>query len=785
MEISALSDFDLYLYHQGTNYHAYRMLGAHFTENGGVKGVRFAVWAPHAKSVSVVGDFNGWDTRKNHLKKISDGEIWTAFLPELEQGTIYKYAIEPQWGGPHILKADPYGFYAEKKPQTASRLYDISTYQWNDAAWQEKKHRQSSYGQPMLIYEVHLGSWRRTAEGEYLNYREAADQLLQYVKDMNYTHIEFMPLCEHPFDGSWGYQATGYYAVTSRYGSPDDFMYLVDQAHQQGIGIIMDWVPGHFCKDEQGLRHFDGQNLYESDNEKRAENGEWGTTNFDYGRTEVRSFLISNAMFWLEQYHIDGLRIDAVANMLYLNYGRKDGEWEPNKYGNTGNLEAMDFLKKLNEAIFKYHPEALMIAEESTSWPLISKPVYIGGMGFNYKWNMGWMNDMLDYMSLDPLYRKWNHDKVTFSFMYAFSENFVLPLSHDEVVHGKCSLISKMPGDYWQKFAGLRAFFAYWMAHPGKKLLFMGSEFAQFIEWNYDESLDWHLAAEYPMHAKMQAYSKALNAFYCAHKPFWEIDFEWDGFEWINCSDSENSVITFVRKAENPADYIIAVCNFTPVVRYDYRIGVPEDGEYEEIFNSDAAAFGGSNVCNTGSLAAQNIYWQERKYSISLTLPPLATIYLRCRGQKKMGRAEMTTGGAVHVRALDSSPGSQPAAAETAEEIPLKKPTRRKKAAAKAAAPDSIAQKPKKATRKPAVRQKNAEATVEMEAAAALTAEKPKQTSRKKAAGSATKAKDAAVNVKKTRKKATEAAEAAAVVPKKKGRPKKTAAAPEQKLEKG
>ena len=490
MKTSALSEFDLYLFHQGTNYHAQEMLGAHFIEQNGRRGVRFTVWAPNANAVSVVGDFNDWSVLVNPMSRIGDGEIWETFVEGLGEGETYKYAIEPQWGGPRIMKADPYGFYAEKKPQTASRTYDMNHYEWQDAAWQERKERESSYERPMLTYEVHAGSWRRTLEGEYLSYRELADQLIRYVKDMNYTHIEFMPLCEHPYDGSWGYQATGYFAVTSRYGTPDDFRYLVDTAHQNGIGIIMDWVPGHFCKDEQGLRHFDGKNLYESDNETRAENWEWGTTNFDYGRTEVQSFLISNALFWFEEFHIDGLRIDAVANMLYLNYGRKDGEWQPNKYGDTGNLEAMDFLKKLNETIFKYHPHALMIAEESTSWPLISKPVYMGGMGFNYKWNMGWMNDMLAYMSLDPIYRKWNQDKITFSLMYAFSENFVLPLSHDEVVHGKCSLISKMPGDYWQKFAGLRGFFGYWIAHPGKKLLFMGGEFGHFIEWNFDDIMD-------------------------------------------------------------------------------------------------------------------------------------------------------------------------------------------------------------------------------------------------------------------------------------------------------
>ena len=568
------------------------MLGAHFMEKDGRKGVRFSVWAPHAKSVSVVGDFNNWDTRTHMMEKIGDGEIWVTFIEGLEEGEVYKYAIEPPWGGPHIMKADPYGFYAEKKPKTASRLYDLSKYQWNDAAWQERKKTHPSYSNPMLTYEVHLGSWRRTLEGGYLSYRELADQLVSYAKKMNYTHIEIMPLCEHPFDGSWGYQATGYYAVTSRYGEPDDFRYFVDTAHANGIAVIMDWVPGHFCKDEQGLRHFDGMTLYESDNEQRAENWEWGTTNFDYGRTEVQSFLISNAMFWFEEYHIDGLRIDAVANMLYLNYGRKDGEWQPNKYGDTGNLEAMDFIKKLNEAIFKFHPDALMIAEESTAWPLISKPVYMGGMGFNYKWNMGWMNDMLSYMSLDPIYRKWNQDKVTFSFMYAFSENFVL-------------------------------------AHPGKKLLFMGGEFAQFIEWNYDDSLDWHLVEEYPMHTKMLEYSRTLNKFYKENRPFWEVDFDWNGFEWIDCNDSENSIITFVRKADNDADFLVVLCNFTPEVRHDYRIGVPKKGEYREVFNSDAEEFGGSGVKNEGTLHTEDVSWHDREQSLVITVPPMATIYLR------------------------------------------------------------------------------------------------------------------------------------------------------------
>ena len=717
MKTSDLSEFDRYLFHQGTNYHAYEMLGAHFVKHKGKKGIRFAVWAPHAKAVSVVGDFNGWDTRVTPMHKIGDGEIWTAFVEKLGEGELYKYAIEPQWGGPHIMKADPYGFYAEKKPQTASRTFDMNHYQWGDDAWKVQKNRESSYERPMLTYEVHLGSWRRTAEGEYLSYREAADQLIAYVKDMNYTHIEFMPLCEHPFDGSWGYQATGYYAVTSRYGTPDDFRYLVDTAHQQGIGIIMDWVPGHFCKDEQGLRHFDGQNLYESDNVQRAENWEWGTTNFDYGRTEVQSFLISNAMFWFEEFHIDGLRIDAVANMLYLDYGRKEGEWMPNKYGDTGNLEAMDFLRKLNEAIFKFHPQALMIAEESTSWPLISKPVYMGGMGFNYKWNMGWMNDMLKYMSLDPIYRKWNHDKVTFSFMYAFSENFVLPLSHDEVVHGKCSLISKMPGDYWQKFAGLRSFFGYWMAHPGKKLLFMGGEFAQFIEWNFDDELDWKLLKEFDMHRRMQAYSKALNKFYVDTRAFWQVDFDWNGFQWIDPNDNNNSIVSFIRKAEDSNDFVIVISNFTPEVHEGYRIGVPAKGSYIEVFNSDGEDFGGSGVRNAGEIQSQDKPWHNREQSIKLTVPPLATIYLRLKRQDGSGVSFPEESEQVEAKGFEddgekssSSTAAQAKKTSARKNVAKKKTTSRKPAAVPKAPRTRAASKT--ATRKSAAKTLVEEAAV-------------------------------------------------------------------------
>ena len=760
VKTSELSEFDLYLFHQGTNYHAYEMLGAHFVERDGKKGVRFAVWAPHAKSLSVVGDFNEWDTRVTPMTRGRDGEIWEVFIPGVEEGAVYKYAIEPQWGGPRIMKADPYGFYAEKKPNTASRVYDLSKYEWKDGDWFEKKKKESSYERPMLTYEVHAGSWRRTKDGEYLSYRDLADQLIDYVKKMNYTHIEFMPLCEHPFDGSWGYQITGYYAVTSRFGTPDDFRYLVDKAHENGIAIIMDWVPGHFCKDEQGLRHFDGQTLYESDNEQLAENWEWGTTNFDYGRTEVQSFLISNAMFWFEEFHIDGLRIDAVANMLYLNYGRKDGEWTPNKYGDTGNLEAMDFLKKLNESIFKYHPQALMIAEESTAWPLISKPVYMGGMGFNYKWNMGWMNDMLKYMSLDPIYRKWNHDKVTFSFMYAFSENFVLPLSHNEVVHGKCSLISKMPGDYWQKFAGLRTFFAYWIAHPGKKLLFMGGEFGQFIEWNYDDSLDWHLPQQYPMHKKMLEYSRALNKFYCDHKALWQVDFDWNGFQWIDCNDNENSIVSFIRKAEDPSDYLVAVCNFTPEVRHGYRIGVPEKGSYIEVFNSDDEAFGGSGVKNEGEIKTEDVKWHDRDQSIVLTIPPMATIYLRHKGQLAAGRNSFDEAPAeLEVRGHEEKSSADKA--EAAEAKP-KKTVRKRTAAQKAeTSAEDPEEKPKRRGRPRMTEKEKAAAKAKREAEKAAKAEKaPKKTTRRRSAAKTTAKKTTRKTTKKTASKTAKAAAA-------------------------
>ena len=622
-----LDEKAVYLFHEGSNYRSYQMLGAHEIQEGKTAGVRFAVWAPNAREVRVVGDFNSWDGTSHVMNRVAKSGLWTLFIPGIAAGTVYKYEMITA-GGTGTLKADPYAFRAEVRPQTASIVYNLAGYDWQDSDWQRRTKATPVYERPVLIYEVHLGSWQRGADGQFLTYRDMAGKLVDYVAEMGYTHIEFMPLGEYPFDGSWGYQATGYYAVTSRYGTPHDFMYLVDRCHARGIGVIMDWAPGHFCKDDHGLRRFDGTALYEYGDGQRAENVGWGTANFDLGRPEVLSFLISNALFWLEVYHIDGLRVDAVANMLYLDYGKENGHWSPNRYGGNGNLEGMAFLRKLNEAVFRYYPAAMMIAEESTSWPMVSWPTNVGGLGFNFKWNMGWMNDMLRYMAEQPIHRKWYHNLVTFSFMYAFSENFVLPLSHDEVVHGKKSLLGKMPGDYWQKFANLRAFYAYWMAHPGKKLLFMGGEFGQFIEWKYDDSLDWHLL-EYPMHRMLHDYVRALNAQYQAEKPFWQVDFDWKGFEWIDCNDSMQSVISFIRRGKDPDAFIIAVCNFTPVVRYHYRIGVPAAGKYREVFNSDRQEYGGSGVVNAVPLDTQNIEWHGRPVSLELTLPPLSTIYLK------------------------------------------------------------------------------------------------------------------------------------------------------------
>lgn len=630
MTISDVDDYSVYLYHQGTNHRSYLLFGAHLVEQEGVEGVRFTLWAPHATSVSVVGNFNGWQVGSHVMEKVGVGEgIWILFVPELAEGELYKYAIADK-AGRVLLKADPYAFQAEVRPNTASRIYRWDVFEWHDEAWRNFQNNNSPYESPQLTYEVHLGSWRRGEGGRFLSYQENADQLVKYAKQMHYTHIELMPLNEYPYDGSWGYQVTGYFAITSRYGNPEDFMYFINRCHQEGLAVILDWVPGHFCRDEYGLRQFDGEPLYESGNAILAENTEWGTTNFDYGRPEVQSFLISSAMFLFDVFHIDGLRIDAVANMLYLNYGRTDGKWQPNKYGGSGNLEAMDFLRNLNKSIFKDYPNALMTAEESTSWPMISQPVYMGGMGFNFKWNMGWMNDILKYMEAHMEHRRWKHNLITFSLLYAFSENFILPLSHDEMVHGKKSLIEKMPGDYWQKFANLRVLYAYWIAHPGKKLLFMGAEFGQFIEWNYNDSLDWHLL-DYPMHKAMQRYSRHLNGYYRSHRELWQIDCDWTGFEWIDCNDAQNSIISFIRYGKLENDMTIIVCNFTPDVHYGYRIGVPANGVYTEVFNSDSKKFGGSGVVNKMDITAELVPWHGREFSFQLTVPPLAAAYFRLR----------------------------------------------------------------------------------------------------------------------------------------------------------
>ena len=630
MRISAIDAYSTYLFHQGTNFNSDRLFGAHFLSWRRKPAVRFCVWAPHARQISVVGDFNQWDPTATPMQRTEvDQDIWATYVPGLPEGALYKYAITGP-SGEICFKSDPYGFAAEVRPHTASKVSRLR-YVWRDQKWLKNRGNYDSYHSPMLIYEMHPGSWRRGEGGKELSYREIAEPLVRYLTEMHYTHVELMPLCEYPFDGSWGYQATGYFAATSRYGEPEDLMYLIDELHRQGIGVILDWVPGHFCKDAHGLRRFDGDTLYESGNPQLAENKDWDTLNFDYGRPEVRSFLISSACFWLKQFHLDGLRIDSVANMLYLDYGKKQGDWWPNRLGGRENLEAVEFLQALNKAVFALRPQTLMIAEESTSWPLVSKPTEQGGLGFNYKWNMGWMNDLLQYTAADFGQRSQMHDHLTFSLCYAFAENFILPLSHDEVVHGKRSLLDKMPGDYWQKFAGLRAFYGYWMSHPGKKLLFMGGEFGQFIEWKFDDSLDWHLL-DYPMHKQLHDYVRALNAFYTAHPEFWEIDDDWKGFEWISCDDRKNSVISYYRRRKEKKgkrEETIVICNFTPQVLADYRIGVDTPGEYTEVFNSDASRFGGSDVKNASALRSEAVPWHGRKQSLAVTLPPLAILYLK------------------------------------------------------------------------------------------------------------------------------------------------------------
>ena len=619
IETSELTEFN-----NGTNFRSYEFMGAVPGEIYGKCGYSFSVWAPNAHSVSVVGDFNDWDTSAHPMNPQGSSGVWHCFIENVSEGQCYKYFIKSK-DGSTVYKADPYARFSELPPKTASVIYDTSGYKWTDKRWMEKRAVTQPYSKPMLIYEMHLGSWRTHPDGTPMNYREIADELCEYLSDMGYTHVELMPLTEFPFDGSWGYQVTGYFSATSRYGSPKDFMYFVNKCHEKNISVIMDWVPAHFPRDAHGLARFDTTPIYEYADPRKGEHKEWGTLVFDYGRGEVVSFLLSSAFYWLDVFHIDGLRVDAVSSMLYLDYGRD--EYLPNKYGGKENLEAIEFLRRLNICAFSQYPNVLMIAEESTAWPNVTKPVSDGGLGFNFKWNMGWMNDMLRYMSMDPYFRKDNHSLLTFSMMYAFSENYILPLSHDEVVHGKCSLVQKMSGLYGQKFDSLRAFFMYKMAHPGKKLLFMGGELAQFIEWRYYEQLEWQLL-DIDMHRMFHDFMRALNHFYRDNKPFWEIEDSWDGFEWINADDSQRSIISFVRRGEKKTDEIVVICNFTPVEYKDYVVGVPRGGVYAPALSSDDKCFGGGGH-EVKAVSAKKKAQGAMPYSITLDIPPMSSMYLR------------------------------------------------------------------------------------------------------------------------------------------------------------
>jgi 1,4-alpha-glucan branching enzyme len=625
-----LTDFDLHLLGEGTHNRSFEKLGSHRIRVGSTTGVHFAVWAPNADRVSVIGDFNAWDGRVHPMRHLGPSGFWEIFIPDLPDGQKYKYEIRTR-AGTILKKSDPYAFAYETPPQTASVVHDISRYEWHDRAWLTARQASGSWlDRPMAIYEVHFGSWARVPdEGErYLTYREMAERLVPYVKETGYTHIELLPVMEHPYSGSWGYQVLGFFAPTSRFGPPEDFKYFVDACHQADIGVILDWVPGHFPKDEFGLARFDGTALYEHADPRQGEHQDWGTLIFNYGRNEVRNFLLSNALFWLEEYHVDGLRVDAVASMLYLDYSRSEGQWIPNAFGGRENLETISFLQELNRLTHGEHPGTITAAEESTAWPGVSRPVYLGGLGFTYKWNMGWMHDMLMYVCEDPVHRRWHHNMVTFSALYMHTENFILPFSHDEVVHGKRAMLDKMPGDIWQKHATLRTLYGYMYGHPGKKLLFMGAEFGQWWEWNYDSSLDWHLLDE-PAHAALRRYVQDLNWHYRSQPALYQCDFDPAGFRWIDCNDNENSVISLVRYARDPHDFVVMIFNFTPVPRAQYRIGVPEAGWYTELLNSDADVYGGGNVGNGGGVASEPISAHGFEDSVRLTVPPLGCLMLK------------------------------------------------------------------------------------------------------------------------------------------------------------
>ena len=626
----------LEVFHTGDSVRAYDFLGAHLVNRNDKNGVVFRVWAPTARSVSVAGDFNNWNNEANYMYNIGYG-VWEVFIEGVKEFCTYKYCIESEYGD-RLMKADPYAFHAQTRPGQASIVYDIESYSWNDSEWFNKRKENNISSSPMNIYEIHAGSWRKYPDGNFFNYQKLADELIPYLKEMHYTHVQLMPIMEYPYDGSWGFQTTGYYAPTSRYGTPSDFMAFVDKLHGEGIGVILDWVPSNFPTDDFGLARFDGSPLYESNDPKTSKRDSWGTCLFNYARFEVTSFLVSCAMFWLDKYHIDGLRIGALSSMLYLDYGKTEGEWEPNKFGGKENLDAVDFVKRLNTAVHMYHPDVMMFAEENTSWPKLTHKIEDGGLGFDFKWNMGWMNDMLHYMSLNPMWRPFNHDSLTFSFYYAFSEKFLLPISHDEVSHGKGSLIKQMPGKYDEQFAGVRAFITYMYAHPGKKLVFMGTEIGQFDEWNHEEAIQWDLL-EFEKHKKLRTFFKELNKFYLDCKPLYELDTVWKGFDWIHHDDYTNSVIAFKRTDKN-GDEIVSVCNFQPIRRDEYCIGVPKYGLYDEVFNSDEERFGGSGVVNGNNIKTEVMKIHGFDQGLSLTLPPLSVIYLRCAKELEPDEAQ-------------------------------------------------------------------------------------------------------------------------------------------------